>query len=62
MKQLIDKRQLSEKLSISTRTLDRLISESGLPHFRIGSQYRFDPDAVIEWMSKRGTDELSDIL
>jgi len=60
--QLLDKKQIALKLGVSTRTVDRLIAEAELPHYKIGGQYRFDPDAVGEWLQTRGNSGKPDIL
>lgn len=40
--------EMAERLRISTRTLQTLVSQHKIPHFRAGRQIRFDEADVIE--------------
>lgn len=45
--------ELSSLLSISKRTVQRWTREGVLPCLRIGTQIRFCPKEVSEWLDKR---------
>ena len=51
--------EVAEYLRVHTSTIYRLIYRRQLPAFKIGSDYRFDRDAIENWMielqSKGGT-------
>jgi excisionase family DNA binding protein len=42
-------------LRIGRTTLYRMIQRGDIPHFRIGSNYRFNREAIEEWMKNRGS-------
>jgi excisionase family DNA binding protein len=42
-------------LRIHRTTIYRLIKSGKIPHFRIGSDYRFSREAIDEWMKDRGS-------
>jgi len=44
--QLIARKELAEKLSISLRFLDILTKDRKIPHFKIGKSVRYDLDDV----------------
>lgn len=44
--QLIARKELAEKLSISLRFLDILTKDQKIPHFKIGKSVRYDLDDV----------------
>lgn len=50
---LMTRKDVSEMLGISTRTLARLMDNDGLPYFKVGGQYRFDRAAVERWLDAR---------
>lgn len=51
---LITIKELSEILKISYTTIYRLC-ERGMPHMRIGLQYRFDLEEIMKyWKQKNG--------
>jgi len=45
--------EVARYLRIHQSTLYRLIHRSQLPCFKIGSDYRFDRDAIEKWMADR---------
>lgn len=49
---LIKIKELSKILQISSTTIYRLCSE-GMPHIRVGSQYRFELDKVISFLHSK---------
>lgn len=53
MNDLLSVKQLAKTLNLSERTIHRKIRE-GMPNIRIGRVYRFEYEAVIEWL--RGGD------
>ena len=48
----VSKKGIAEHLEISTKTVDKLISE-GMPHVRAGREYRFFKSEVNEWLKER---------
>lgn len=50
---LCSRSQMAQQLDITTKTLDRLIRDDGLPCYRVGKQLKFDPDEVREWLRNR---------
>lgn len=50
---LVTKRKLSEKMSLSESYISLLMSENGLPHFKIGRAVRFRVQEVQAWLQKR---------
>lgn len=50
---LVDKSGMAAIISMSPRTMCKLMT-NGCPHFKIGSRrVRFDPDEVLAWMRER---------
>lgn len=43
---LLDKHAIAEALGLSVRTIDRLVADQEIPHYRIRGQLRFDLDEV----------------
>lgn len=50
---LISPEELAEDLGISVRGVYRLVKQ-GLPHYRVGSQFRFDKEAVLSVLNAEG--------
>lgn len=50
--QLIARKELAEKLSISLRFLDILTKDRKIPHFKIGKSVRYDFDEVKSTMDR----------
>jgi len=48
--ELIKFKEVLKILNISQSTLYRLM-EKGLPHYKIGNNYRFERAKVIEWLN-----------
>ena len=46
--------ELSEYLRVHRTTIYRLLETGKIPHFRIGSDYRFQRDAIDEWCQTGG--------
>jgi len=49
---LCSRKQMAEKLDITTKTLDKLVKD-GLPCYRVGKQLKFDVAQVMIWLSTR---------
>jgi excisionase family DNA binding protein len=49
---LMTKREVAERLSISTRTLDRIRSMGEIKAVRVGGQVRFRPEDVEKFISR----------
>jgi DNA-binding transcriptional MerR regulator len=51
--ELINRKELSEKLKINSQTIARWHKEGlKVPYIRIGHQYRYDIDTILEWIKK----------
>ncbi len=42
--------ELAAMLSLSRRQLYKMAAANRIPHFKIGSSVRFDPDAIRVWL------------
>ena len=45
--------ELSDLLSISTKTIYAMVKKNRMPSFRIGSLVRFDPALTAAWMESK---------
>ena len=52
IKDVLDIQGASEFLDISDRTLRKLLREGVIPGRKIGREWRFSRQALIEWLSK----------
>lgn len=51
--QFLTKKDLSELLKVTTRTIDRLIQDNKFPKpLRFGRNVRWRPDAIEDWMNQ----------
>ena len=53
---MITLKELAKELKCSERTIYNLV-EKGLPHYRLGTDYRFILDEVKEWMKSARKEE-----
>jgi excisionase family DNA binding protein len=44
--------QVAELLQVSERHVYHLVQSGVMPHFKIGSAVRFDPDTLGDWLQK----------
>jgi excisionase family DNA binding protein len=51
-KKLLDPAGVEQLLGVTAPTIRRLRSE-GMPYVRVGESYRYDGDAVLEWLRQR---------
>ena len=51
MNQQVDQEEMRTLLDVSRPTMQKLI-QSGLPHWKAGCRYRFDPDEVQAWLRR----------
>jgi excisionase family DNA binding protein len=49
MSKIITLREVSEYLRVHTTTVYRLLKQGKLPAFKVGSDWRFDIDAIDLW-------------
>lgn len=49
---LLNKKQLAQKLSLSISMIDKLMAQ-GLPHYKLGKSVRFDLNDVAEFLKRR---------
>lgn len=50
---LIEQSDAARMLSVSETTVRRLCDMDGLPHYVIGSRYKFDRAEVVAWIKSR---------
>ncbi len=50
---LVTKKQLAIRLALSESYINQLMSEEGLPHFKIGRAVRFRVQEVVAWLQRR---------
>ena len=50
---LLTKKQLAQRVALSPSFINRLMSEEGLPHLKIGRAVRFQVREVVAWLQKR---------
>lgn len=53
--------ELSDYLRVHRSTIYRLLKKKRLPGFKIGSDWRFNVEAIDEWRMQQGAD-LDDLL
>ncbi|NPA89856.1 MAG: helix-turn-helix domain-containing protein [Chloroflexi bacterium] len=53
MSDLLTTRQLQELLNVDRTTIYRMVSRGELPAVRVGNQWRFPRDAVLQWLENR---------
>jgi len=46
---------LSEELGMSKTTIYKWVETGFIPHYKLGTQIRFDREEVLEWAKKRGS-------
>jgi len=51
--QIMTLSKVAEYFQIHRSTLDRLVRKGKIPYFKIGSDYRFNKDAIDKWMVGR---------
>lgn len=52
---LLDKKQLSNVLHISTGSIDRLVRRREIPHLKIGRLVRFRKNEIEKWLQERSS-------
>lgn len=55
MSELLDRKQVAEKLGVSVQTIMRLITRGELAAYRVGAQYRIAAEAVNVLLDKSQT-------
>ena len=45
--------QVAEVLRVHKSTIYRLVKRGKLPAFRVGSDWRFDPERLDEWVERQ---------
>jgi excisionase family DNA binding protein len=54
MKEILTPREAAGYLSVHVRTIYRLVKNGEIPGCKIGGSWRFQKDALDEWLSIRG--------
>ena len=52
---VITVRELAAYLRVHPTTVYRLVRQERIPSFRVGSDWRFDREAIERWMSEKHT-------
>ncbi|MGA2958095.1 MAG: helix-turn-helix domain-containing protein [Thermodesulfobacteriota bacterium] len=55
-KRLISIREVSELISISQPTINRMIEAKTIPSYKIGKRRLFDPEEIWAWVKKQKDD------
>jgi excisionase family DNA binding protein len=53
--------ELSEYLRVHRSTIYRLLKKGQLPGFKIGSDWRFNVEAIDEWRLQQGAAQLEEL-
>lgn len=53
MQQALTVEQLATLLHCSKKTLYKMIQRGTLPHFRVGTMVRLDPEVTAHWLRSR---------
>lgn len=53
MKQALTVEQMAALLQCSKKALYKMIQRGTLPHFRVGSMLRLDPEVTAQWLRSR---------
>lgn len=51
--EVLNIKELSEYLKISSSTIRRLIQKREIPYYKISSQYFFNKDSINEWVKNK---------
>jgi excisionase family DNA binding protein len=54
MDTILTVREVAELLRVSRSTIYQLLKEQRIPAFRIGFDWRFNEQAIEQWVAKRG--------
>ena len=54
---LIDTAAMAERLSCHEQTVRRMVQQGRIPCVQLGKEYRFDPDAVLNALNRKGDDD-----
>lgn len=50
MKEILNMQEVCELLSVSEKTMIKLLKEENIPARKIGREWRFSKTAIIEWL------------
>jgi len=50
--EILTLKQVAEYLKCHTSTIYRLVKHGGVPHFRLGSDFRFQKSTIDDWIRK----------
>lgn len=56
MPRLVDRNALAHLLGVSVPTIERMQSDGQIPVVRLNRRVMYDPDAVVNTLSRRGSD------
>ena len=50
IKEILTLKETAQYLRVHPRTIHRMVVANKLPHFRVGTRYRFLKSVLIQWM------------
>jgi len=53
--EILTLKQVAEYLKCHTSTIYRLVKHGGVPHFRLGSDFRFQKSTIDDWIRKNSS-------
>ena len=59
MSNLLNIKQLAEKLNMSEKTLYNYVADQKIPYVKISNLVRFDPQEIESWIKKRSVKPLA---
>ena len=59
MKEILNMQEVCELLSVSEKTMIKLLKEENIPARKIGREWRFSRTAIIEWIGNGNSIEYS---
>jgi excisionase family DNA binding protein len=54
MRRVIDIDELAAQLKVHKSTVYRMLKQGGVPAFKVGSDWRFDSEAIDRWIDDGG--------
>lgn len=54
MRRVIDIDELAAQLKVHKSTIYRMLKQGGVPAFKVGSDWRFDAEAIDRWIDDGG--------
>ena len=48
----LTKKEIADFLRVTVYTIDRYVKERGMPYYRVGTEPRYLPADIIDWMQQ----------